>query len=65
MRCKSGDRTCVGGDGGGLDPKIREFKPPKSFGQLSAFGSRDTIGDHPVSVVRHSGPLDMKLEITA
>jgi len=33
---------------GGFAPKIREFKPPRSFGRLPALGSRDTIGDHPV-----------------
>src|SRR4029078_388445 len=37
----------------------------KTFARLPAPGRRDTIGDHLVSVVRHSGPFDMKFEITA
>src|SRR5690242_1549013 len=37
----------------------------KDLGRLPALGSRDTIGDHLVSVVRHSRPFDMKFEITA
>ena len=50
---------------GACSQDSRVQAPPKSCGRLPALGGCDTIGDHPVSVVRHSGPLDMKLEITA
>jgi 3-demethylubiquinone-9 3-methyltransferase len=53
-------------DGGGVAPQRSESPSPGILvGGLPALGSCDTISDHPVNVVRHSGPLDMKFEITA